>query len=411
MKVTLGKIVRWLWLRLLAWPGYLCLKRQSAPPIPQRLLLIKPDHLGDVLLVTPALRRLRQQHPQAWIVALVGPWSATMLTQNPDIDTLITLPFPGFERRDTPDPRSQSFLAAINMRLWALIRPYVTLTHYAWLLRAGLFDTALVLRDDHWWGAALALLAGIPRRIGYAVPACQPFLSMALPWEPTAHVCQQALTLCAAIDGTPQNQPQALPALRYEPATTAMKWATTWLAAQGIGSATRLVVLHPGTGGATKLWPPERWAAVADALQAQSDICLVLTGGPGEAHLVQTILAAMRHSPLTLVGQTSVDQLAALFRHAALVLGVDSGPLHLAVSQNVPTLHLFGPSAVERFGPWGNPRQHVVLRTNLWCSPCGVFHICPRHTNPPECMEQLTVAMVVQNAEQLLAAQVSLQGG
>lgn len=408
MKFILGKVGRWLWLHLLAWVGYLCLRRQSVPAIPQRLLLIKPDHLGDVLLVTPALRQLRQQHPQAWIVALVGPWSATILTHNPDIDTLITLPFPGFERRDTPDTRSQSLLAAINMRMWALVRPYLTLAHYALLLRAGQFDTALVLRDDHWWGAALALLAGIPRRIGYAMPACQPFLSIALPWQPTTHVSQQALTLCMATGRTLQYQSPERTTLRYKPATTAIAWATTWLAAQDIGSTTRLVMLHPGTGGATKLWLPERWATVADALQAQPDVCLVLTGGPGEAHLVQAIAAGMRHPPLTLVGQTSVDQLAALFQHAALVLGVDSGPLHLAVSQNVPTLHLFGPSAVERFGPWGNPRQHVVLQANLWCSPCGVFHACPRHTNPPECMEQLTVTTVVQNAEQLLATRVSL---
>ncbi len=407
MTFTLEKIGRWLWLRLLAWLGYLCLRRQSEPAPLQRLLLIKPDHLGDVLLITPALRQLRQQHPQAWIVALVGPWSATILTHNPDIDTLITVPFPGFERRDAPDTPAQSLLAAIHTRMWAPVRPYLTLVHYALLLRAGQFDTALVLRDDHWWGAALALLAGIPRRIGYAVPACQPFLSTALPWQPTTHVSQQALTLCAATGGTPQYQSQEMTTLRYEPATTAMEWATTWLAAQSIGPATCLVMLHPGTGGATKLWSPERWAAVADALQARPDVCLVLTGGPGEAHLVQAIVAEMRHSPRTLVGQTSIDQLAALFRQAALVLGVDSGPLHLAVSQNVPTLHLFGPSAVERFGPWGNPRQHVVLRANLWCSPCGVFHACPRRTDPPECMEQLTVTTVVQNAEQLLATRVS----
>lgn len=408
MQSILGKVGRQLWLCLLAWLGYLCLGRQNVPASPQRLLLIKPDHLGDVLLITPALRQLRQQHPQAWIVALVGPWSATILTHNPDIDTLITLPFPGFERRDTPDTHPYSLLTVISMRTWMLVRPYLRLAHYALLLRAGQFDTALVLRDDHWWGAALALLAGIPQRIGYAMPACRPFLSMALPWQPTMHVSQQALTLCAATGGMPYHPSQEMIALRYEPATTAIEWATTWLAAQGIGPATRLVVLHPGTGGATKLWLPERWAAVADALQAHPNVCLVLTGGPGEAPLVQDIVAEMRHPPLTLVGQTSVDQLAALFRHAALVLGVDSGPLHLAVSQNVPTLHLFGPSAVERFGPWGDSRQHVVLRANLWCSPCGVFHVCPRHTDPPQCMEQLTVATVIQRAEQLLTTQVSL---
>jgi ADP-heptose:LPS heptosyltransferase len=110
----------------------------------------------------------------------------------------------------------------------------------------------------------------------------------------------------------------------------------------------------------------------------------------------------MRRAPLTLAGQTSVGQLAALLGRAALVLGVDSGPLHLAVSQGAPTVHLFGPSDHARFGPWGDSARHVVLRAGLWCSPCGVFAACPRATAGPECMAAIGADAVIEAARGLL---------
>ena len=89
---------------------------------------------------------------------------------------------------------------------------------------------------------------------------------------------------------------------------------------------------------------------------------------------------------------------------ARLVLKMDSGPLHLAAAQGVPTLHLYGPGDAGRFGPWGEPARHVVLRADLWCSPCGEFAACPRGLARPECMELITVARVAEHARAMLDA-------
>jgi heptosyltransferase-2/heptosyltransferase-3 len=383
----------WL-LLLLAWVGRRFVR--CPPAAPYRVLVLKPDHLGDVLLSTPALRLLRRQHPNIHITALVGPWSARILARNPTIDTLLTLPFPGFQRGG--DRRS----------LWY---PYWLLLRFALLLRAGRFDAALLLRDDHWWGAALTLLAGIPRRIGYAAPECAPFLTDALPWNPGEHVTRQALAVVQALHSPPESPPElpnetVLP-LHFAPPAAAVAWAKDWLTQQGIGEHERLVILHPGTGGTAKLWLPEYWAHVAHSLLSQvgtrHPLRLLLTGGPGEEALVQAIARLLDPAPPMLVGSTSIEQLAALLERAALVMGVDSGPLHLAVSQGTPSLHLFGPSDAQRFGPWGNSTRHIVLRAGLWCSPCGVFHACPRHTDPPECMHLIAPAEVVQAAQRLLS--------
>ncbi len=367
----------------------------TAPPpaTPQRILLIKPDHLGDMLLATPALTRLRQQHPRAFIALLAAPASAALVADHPTLDVILPLTFPGFQR-------------GIPAQHPALLATYTHLWQTAQLLQAGNFDTALLLRDDHWWGAALSLLARIPRRIGHAHPACQPFLTTALPWYPTEHVTQQNLAVVAALTDAPPPAvatPQAAP-LSYRPSAADRAWATDWYAAH-IAPGQRMLVLHPGTGGNTKLWQPEHWGAVAHELRLRRpDLCLVLTGTAAEDPLVAAIADQLAPPVHRLVGQTTVGQLTALLAHATLVLGVDSGPLHLAVSQGVPTIHLFGPSDSHRFAPWGDPVRHVVVRANLWCSPCGVFAACPRHTDPPECMASITPAAVVQAAHRLLTA-------
>jgi ADP-heptose:LPS heptosyltransferase len=389
------------------------------------VLYIKPDHLGDLLLATPVLAALRQRLPDARVTALVGPWSRMVLQRNPDVDVLLTCPFPGFERRPTDDGRRTTdegrailqVLSSFVFRLSSLAHPYRLLIRYALLLRAGHYDLAIVGRDDHWWGAALALLAGVPCRIGYAVPECRPFLTEALPWNPRDHVTAQGLALVQVIDHASKPHETAIkqPDLnssfsilnsqflaRFDPSQDDITWVDAWIAAQRLADAP-LVVLHPGTGGPAKLWFAERWAAVADALQA-AGARLVLTGGSDELALVAEVAAYMQSAALALAGQTSVGQLAALMRRATLVLGVDSGPLHLAAAQGVPTLHLYGPGDAGRFGPWGDRARHMVLRADLWCSPCGKFAVCPRGLARPECMELISVAWVAERAREMLDA-------
>ncbi|HEU4324546.1 MAG TPA: glycosyltransferase family 9 protein [Roseiflexaceae bacterium] len=381
--------------------------RRRAADAPQKILYVKPDHLGDLLLATPALAALRRQFPEARITALVGPWSRAVLERNPDVDALLVCPFPGFNR------------AAPGSGLAFRLAPWLRLLHYGALLRAGSYDLALIGRDDHWWGAALALLAGIPRRIGFAVPECRPLLTDALPWHPRDHVTAQGLALVAqaASEATsnkrdtggsapaPSPQPGAPPVARFDPAPADLAWAATWRA-ENCPAGERLVVIHPGTGGPAKHWAAERWSAVGDALAEGGGVRLALTGGPGEERLVEEVAVGMRTRPLILAGRTSVGQLAALMRLADLVLGVDSGPLHLAAAQGAPTVHLYGPGDDQRFGPWGDSQRHRVLRAELPCSPCGVFDACPRGLAFPECMDLIRTEQVASAAREMLHAKM-----
>ena len=109
---------------------------RSARAKPRSVLLIRPDHLGDMLFATPSFRLLREALPQARLTLLAGPWSQAVVAGNPDLDDLLICRFPGFERQ----PKSGA------------VAPYRLLRTTAHEL-AGRFDAALVLRFDHWWGA------------------------------------------------------------------------------------------------------------------------------------------------------------------------------------------------------------------------------------------------------------------
>ena len=133
------RLFRLVLLRLLALLARPLARRR--PVAVASVLYVKPDHLGDLLLATPALAELRQRLPAARITALVGPWAAVVLRRNPDVDALLTCPFPGFERRTTTSDKRP---ATSDLRDWLsfavrrssfAVHPYLTLLRYAALLR------------------------------------------------------------------------------------------------------------------------------------------------------------------------------------------------------------------------------------------------------------------------------------
>ncbi|RMF32273.1 MAG: glycosyltransferase family 9 protein [Chloroflexi bacterium] len=355
------------------WQGGLAQRPTAAP---DAILVIRPDHLGDLLFTTPALSHLRQRHPEARITALVGPWGEPVLANHPDLDAVWTLPFPGFTRRPKPSP-------------W---QPYRLLIQAARRLRRHRFGMALVLRFDHWWGALLAYLAGIPHRIGYAVPEVAPFLTQALPYRPGRHEVLQNLTLVGAEgEGGWERWPLRFPVRAEDGA---------WAEARFGGE--RPIAIHPGAGAPVKRWRVEGWAQVADGLARLTGAPMVLTGTAGERSLCEAVAAQTRSRPVVLAGETTLGQLAALFARCRLVLGPDSGPLHLAVAVGTPTLHLYGPVDVATFGPWGPPDRHRVLVSAWPCVPCNRLDYPPERVDHHPCLREIRPEAVLAAARDLL---------
>jgi ADP-heptose:LPS heptosyltransferase len=393
-------------------------ERQRPVGAPRRMLLIRPDHLGDVLFTTPALSRLRAAMPGTEIWYLCGPWSAPLLQSNPNVDRVITCDFPWFDRRPKGRP-------------WA---PYVILWREATRLRALGFDAAVILRSDFWWGAALTALAGIPRRVGYNVAECLPFLTEPAPYAPGRHEVVRNLTLCLRLmDGQSTTGGPAAPVRAKDEGESDDHWTSGLrlefrpsaadeararaLLADVRHDARLLVAIHPGAGAAVKLWPAERWSALADAVARRRNAAIVITGSDAERPLIEAIAQHMRRPTLDLSGQTSLGELAALFGLCDLVLGVDSGPMHLAVAMDTPTVHLFGPVSPAAFGPWGDPVRHVVVQATYGEAPChgrpcDRLDFAGKDLAQHRCMASIALEDVLAGAEGLLSrtARISPEG-
>ena len=340
-----------------------------------RILVIRPDHIGDVLLTTPALDVLRSAFPQGHIAALVGPWSAEVIRRGPSIDAMSTCSFPGFTRQRPA---------------W-LGGPYVELVRCARMLRRQRFDVAIVARSDHWWGAMLAAMAGIPHRVGFDVPECIPFLTEVQEQPAGAHAAELSLLLarrvCELADVyPPPHDPR--PMFRLSDAERAQARAA--IAAVDVGNDGPLVVLHPGAGTELKLWSAERWANVLDVVRDRWKARTLIVSASSDALLVASIRAHASADHPWITTDQGLGYLAAILEQADVVIGSDNGPLHLAAAVGSDTVRIYGPTDPALFGPWPLSNSQVALRPVVPCSPCGYVSDppCGDPVNPRCMLEQ-----------------------
>lgn len=350
-----------------------------------RILFIRPDHIGDMLLATPAMRALKHARPYTEIHVLAGPWSADILANIPEIDQVLTIDFPGFKRTQQKKNYFQ---------------PYFQLLKVARQLRQIGYGHAIIMRPDHWWGAMLAHVAGIPERIGYQVESVAPFLTRSIPYT-YEHAVQQNLRLVESwTDSLPANEIiYQLDVFEQE-----AQQVNEILRQYGIADNTPILCIHPGAGTWVKRWQNEHWSQVADTLTDQLDAHVIFTGSDSERAIISYIQNRMKHKSSSTAGELSIQQLAALYKRALVVLGPDSGPLHLAAAVATPTVALFGPADPVEFAPWGAREQHIVLAAPIGCRPCRVLDWGDDPAENHPCLRDIAVGQVLEAARRVVNA-------
>jgi ADP-heptose:LPS heptosyltransferase len=337
-------------------------------------------------MITPILHALRTHAPDAYITMLVGPWSKEVVSRHPAVDEILTCTFPSH--------RDNSISA---------LKSYTLLLRVAKQIRKGNYDLAINLRPRFWWGAALLYLASIPRRVGYDVQPCAPLFTQAIPRVRQEHFTISYLRLASAglrvLGYAPLDEPytpESYP-MYFAPTEEERLWAIERLSPEKNTSSQPIVVIHPGSGCEVKLWRSEAWVRCADALASPSGAFpgarIILTGSKSEVLLLKEIKDAMTSSATVITGMT-LGQLAALLGQAQLVLGVDSGPLHLAVAQGTPTIRIFGPTDACTFGPWGRQEQHAVIVSTYRCATCPAIPCRRLHFQPEEIAAHPCVRLV-----------------
>ena len=373
--------------------------RFGSVPDTSNILLVRPDHIGDVLFTTPALRALRKALPQANITYLVGEWSQEIVQNNPNVDRVITCQFPYFSRL----PRA------------SLLEPYTLLIKEARRIRRFGFDIAVNLRFDFWWGAMLSYFAGIPLRIGYDIAECRPFLSRFVPYVPQRHEVEQNISLIehlidrghapepGYLDFLPGKEDEALAQAWLSQSPQGKRLATASRSTRvASGDLRRLVILHPGAGAPVKLWTSSNFAHIGDVLARKHNVQIILTGSASEFCLLKEI-ESMIEVPVRILSGANLGQLAALLHRCSLAIGVDTGIMHLAVAMGTPTVHLYGPVSDVSFGPWGERDKHIVVKSDMPCMPCNRLDYTIDELEAHPCVRAIPAEAVLAAAEKLLA--------
>ena len=332
-----------------------------------RILIVRTSALGDVVHSLPVLEALRRHLPRARIGWLVESSIAPLLRGHPQIDDLLEVRLKAWRRR----PLALSTFSEIRTFLGEL--------------RRFAPDVVLDLMGNHKSGI-LSALTLCDRRIGAARPDRREPSSAIWISEPVAlegeHVVDRTLSILGGLD------------LPSEPARLGGERLFSD-AAPPAGLPRRFFLVHPGAAWPNKRYPAAGWGRVAADLQRKTGLQGLVVAGPGETDLAE---AARRTSDGSLQRLDTPDlpSLVALLRHADLVLGGDTGPLHLARALGTPVLALMGPTAARSHGPYG--QADAALWHTLPCSFCYL-----RLDGPKPCLTSINPGVVAERAAALLA--------
>jgi lipopolysaccharide heptosyltransferase I len=338
--------------------------------VPQRILIVRLSAIGDVIHGVPVLCALREALPKAFIGWVVEGTSAAVLDGHPALDELIRVP-----RGWLKWPRE----------IWGLRRR----------LQALSFDTAIDLQCLT-KSAIAAWLSGAPRRIGKAGEHGREFsrwFHNELVVAGGQHVIEHYLKMLRPLGID-------TPAVRFNLPEHAADALAAEQFIKAIGLVARgFAILNPGAGWPSKIWPAERYGELALRLWKSCGLpSVAVWGGNGELRLAEKIVAASNGQAL-LAPPTTMTELGALCRRAALFVGSDTGPMHLAAAVGTPTISLHGPSRAEWCGAYGPCNISLQVRYEDGSSN-------ERRTADDSAMCAISVDMVAAACERLLKDQL-----
>ncbi|OGR83386.1 MAG: hypothetical protein A2636_06300 [Elusimicrobia bacterium RIFCSPHIGHO2_01_FULL_64_10] len=309
-----------------------------AIPLPKRprLLLVRPDNLGDVILTTPAALALKEKYPDAFIAYLCRGYAAPLLKCHPAVDEVVLSDDPALSVFGLPE-----------------------------LLCSLRFDAAIHFYLDNRTAFA-AWRAGIPVRVGPRSKAAALFLSHRLVQNRSLaekHEAQYNLDLAAILGASPAPRSPEVAVAEEEKSR-----AGEILSGENVRPDRPLAVIHPGSKGSAKSWPLDHFMELAKRL-AGAGAEVLITAGKGEEAVIDKA-EALFHPPDPSIhpipaGSLTLRELAGILSVSRLAVSNSTGPLHLAVALKVPTLSFYPlipkTTSARRWGPFGDPARQAVL--------------------------------------------------
>lgn len=324
-----------------------------------KILLIRTDRLGDVILSTPVASAIKRVLPESHVTFLAGRYTRDLLVHHHDIDDVLV-------EEDLGDGKT-----AIKK------------------LSESKFDVCIALHPEQKW-AWRTYRAGIPIRIGTAYRAFSVFYNHRVfehRKHTNRHEVEHNLNLLK-----PLGIPFGKVTFRFELPETVRGKTRLLLKKKGWNREQPLIVLHPGSGGSAVNWPAASFGRLAKELRDRN-LTVAVTGVASERELVDSVVRAAQTELLRLDNALNLLELAAVLEQASVVVANSTGPLHLAVAMGTEVVGLYcpvPPCHPERWGPYGRP-DSVLVPQQVSCKRCGSKMCAKTH-----CMEQISVKVVLE---------------
>ncbi len=342
------------------------------------IMIVKLSAIGDVVHTLPSLAALRKLYPQAHITWVIEEAAADLIKNHPLLDCVIISRRKGWIR---------------DLKRWRL-KALGEVLHFVRELRSRRYDLVI---DFHGLlkSSLIVFLTAAPRKLGYdsLQELSGLFLTEKIPEAREKHAVCRYLDLVRHLARERFPLPGAdvkelaFPGSGTEDiefplplAEAAEKRAAELLAENGL-TAGRFIAINPVALWETKLWEDRNFALLADMLIKRYGMPVLFTGG-GKRE-IDRIRVLMTMDAVNLAGETSLTELASLYRRSAVLVTTDTGPMHIAAAVGTTVVALFGPTDPLRTGPFG--KGHRVIRAELPCSPC-----LRKKCTHRECMRMIT---------------------
>lgn len=340
----------------------------------KKILVVRYRFIGDTLLTVPFLRNLRKAEPDAQIDVLVSPGSGDVLKECPYINNLIYFDNSKKHRYEKNNSTPIGFFG------WCKY------------LREKNYDKAYILKRSL-SSALMIFFSGIKERIGFDTEFRGFLLTKKVPYQKNKHEVDCFLDVLDA-DGIKINDNYLENWTNKDSQEKIDNLLTPY-------NNKKKVQVHATSGNLKKQWPLEYFAKVVEYLINEKDCYVFYCGAKSDEKTydeIRTLIKTpLKHEPVNFCGKFSIEESTCLTKKMDLMIGNDSGNLHISSSLNVATIAIYGPMDTKKWGVRG--KHDVCLTTKLKCYPCGLKHKCK---SEKACLYSITPDIVISNTEQIL---------